>query len=196
VAVLQIAPSVLPDNWDDIAQKFELERGVGVIKFAAPVERVIAAGQAARLGAGMSVETVCLKDAHEWARTVVGAMGMRENCFLPGSVGTVGHQSWRPFGVRDSEGRFVAGGNLRVHGQVATLFAGSTLPEARNVGAQGALIRARALAAAEAGCQWIVVETFPGTPEQPNASYRNMLRYGFEIAYQRPNWSWKPSPGA
>ncbi|MFF3560790.1 GNAT family N-acetyltransferase [Streptomyces sp. NPDC002574] len=197
VAVLQLAPSVLPADWDEIAAEAGFERKAGAVKFAAPVETVLAAGRAAGgssdLADGLSVQAVRPEDAVPWASAVVSGMGMHENCFLPGSVATVGHPSWRPFGVRDREGRFVAGGNLRVHGRVATLFAGSTLPAARNRGAQGALIRARALAAREAGCEWLVVETGPSTPENPNPSYRNMIRHGFEVAYQRPNWVWKPA---
>ncbi|MGW9027884.1 GNAT family N-acetyltransferase [Streptomyces sp. NPDC055722] len=191
VAVLQFAPSVMPADWEQIAREFGLQRTAGVIKFAAPVEAVIDAGRSAELREGLSVEAVRPEHAANWALTVVSGMGMKENCFLPGSIGTVGHPAWRPFGVRDGDGNYVAGGNLRIHGPVATLFAGATLPQARNLGAQGALVRARALAAREAGCAWLFVETGPSTPERPNPSYRNMLRYGFEIAYQRPNWVWK-----
>ena len=39
-----------------------------------------------------------------------------------------------------------------------------------------------------AGCRFAVVETGEDTPEEPNPSYRNMLRAGFELAYFRHNW--------
>jgi hypothetical protein len=191
MAVFQFAPLVLPADWEPIARKFGLQPGAGVVKFAAPVDTVIAAGLSAELGKGLFVEAVRPEHAAPWAQAVVAGMGMNDNCFLPGSIATVGHPAWRPFGIRDSDGNYVAGGNLRIHGPIATLFAGSTLPQARNLGAQGALVRARALAAREAGCEWLFVETGVPTPERPNPSYRNMLRYGFKSAYQRPNWVWK-----
>lgn len=191
VAVLQFAPSVLPPNWELIARKFGLQPGSSVVKFAAPVDTVINLSAKAELGEGLSVEAVIPQHAASWAQTVVAAMGMSENCFLPAATATVSHPAWRPFGVRDAMGEYVAGGNLRIHGSVATLFAGSTLPQARNFGAQGALIRARALAAREAGCEWLIVETGAPSPERSNSSYRNMLRYGFEVAYHRKNWTWK-----
>ncbi|WUD72773.1 GNAT family N-acetyltransferase [Streptomyces sp. NBC_00510] len=193
LAVLQFAPSVLPADWDRIAEKFALQGSAGVVKFAAPVEDVIAAGRSLRLGDGLSVEVVRPRHAAEWARTVATAMGIGGRCFPPAAVATTGHPSWRPFGVWDGEGNIVAGGNVRIHGRVASLFAGGTLPQARDLGAQGALIHARALAAREAGCEWLVVETGPSTPEDPNPSYRNMLRYGFGIAYRRPSWIWRPT---
>jgi hypothetical protein len=32
------------------------------------------------------------------------------------------------------------------------------------------------------------VETGKETPEDPNPSYRNMVRSGFQLAYDRHNW--------
>jgi len=38
------------------------------------------------------------------------------------------------------------------------------------------------------GCRHLVSETGEETPEEPNPSYRNMLRTGFELVYARRNW--------
>lgn len=42
--------------------------------------------------------------------------------------------------------------------------------------------------AVELGCRWLVTETGEDLPEHPNPSFHNMLRTGFELAYQRPNF--------
>ena len=41
---------------------------------------------------------------------------------------------------------------------------------------------------ARLGCQWFVTETSEDLPERPNPSYHNMVRMGFQLAYQRPNY--------
>ena len=42
--------------------------------------------------------------------------------------------------------------------------------------------------AAEWGCRRVITETGGDTPEHPNPSYHNMLRAGFVLVYQRPNY--------
>ena len=42
--------------------------------------------------------------------------------------------------------------------------------------------------AGAAGCETLFVETGERVPNRPSASYRNILRAGFEEAYLRPNW--------
>ena len=54
---------------------------------------------------------------------------------------------------------------------------------------QRALLRRRILDAADAGCRTLFVETGERVPDRPSASYRNILRAGFEEAYLRPNWT-------
>ena len=65
---------------------------------------------------------------------------------------------------------------------------GSTLPEHRRKGAQGALMARRIRDAAKLGCEWVCTETGEDTPQRPNPSYHNMIRTGFEFAYLRPTW--------
>lgn len=61
----------------------------------------------------------------------------------------------------------------------------ATLETHRGRGAQNALLAARLRDAELAGCAWASSETAMGTPEQPDASFRNLLRFGFSLAYQR-----------
>lgn len=82
----------------------------------------------------------------------------------------------------------VAAGALHVQSEVGWLGMGCTLPEYRNRGAQGAIMRCRIRDALDLGCKWVVAETGEETPKNPNPSYHNMVRMGFKLAYARPNF--------
>lgn len=77
---------------------------------------------------------------------------------------------------------------MLVHGEVAEFGIAATLEPARGRGCQLALLRRRILDAAAAGCKTLFVETGERVPGRASASYRNILRAGFEEAYLRPNW--------
>lgn len=86
--------------------------------------------------------------------------------------------------------------SLRIAGEVAGLYSGATLESHRGRGGQSALFERRIREAVAAGCRWLVTETGEEQPGQVNHSYRNMLRFGFQLAYARPNYGWRPSPPA
>ena len=77
---------------------------------------------------------------------------------------------------------------LYVHDGTGYLCFAATKPEHRRKGAQGALLAARIRDAAEAGSTRLVTETGERIPLKPSNSYRNILRFGFEEAYLRPNY--------
>jgi GNAT superfamily N-acetyltransferase len=81
------------------------------------------------------------------------------------------------------DGRPVATGALAMHGGVALLAGASTVPSARNRGAQRALLEARLRFAAEAGCDLAMMCALPGSTSQKNAE-----RQGFRVAYTRVKW--------
>jgi hypothetical protein len=74
------------------------------------------------------------------------------------------------------------------HDGIAEFGIAATLEPARGRGCQLALLHSRITDAAAAGCHTLFVETGERTPDRPSASYRNILRAGFEEAYLRPNW--------
>ena len=59
----------------------------------------------------------------------------------------------------------------------------TTLPEARNRGAQNALLAARLRFAQESGCTLAMMCALPGSQSQKNAQ-----KNGFNIAYTRIKW--------
>jgi GNAT superfamily N-acetyltransferase len=81
----------------------------------------------------------------------------------------------------------VAGAILHAAGRVGWLGAGATLPEHRGRGAQSALLAARVRRAGELGCATVTTETGELVPDRPSASYRNIVRAGFQELYVRPN---------
>jgi GNAT superfamily N-acetyltransferase len=76
------------------------------------------------------------------------------------------------------DGQPVGAATLTVQGTTAILGAMSTVPAARRRGVQRAMIRARLMAAAAAGCDLAVSVTAAG-----GASERNLIRQGFSVAY-------------
>lgn len=99
-----------------------------------------------------------------------------------------GREHWRCYAARiDGEAQACAA--MRIHAGVAEFGLAATLEPARGRGCQLALLHRRILDAAAAGCRTLLVETGERVPDRPSASYRNILRAGFEAAYLRPNWT-------
>jgi GNAT superfamily N-acetyltransferase len=99
-----------------------------------------------------------------------------------------GREGWRCYVARiDGEPQACAA--MSVHDGIAEFGIAATLETARGRGCQMALLHRRIVDAAEAGCHTLFVETGERVPGRPAASYRNILRAGFEEAYLRPNWS-------
>ncbi len=87
----------------------------------------------------------------------------------------------------------VSTGGLYVRDGIGWLGYGATLPSHRRRGGQGAMFARRITDAIAQGCRWLVTETGEETPEEPNPSLHNMLRMGFEEAYLRPNFVYRPT---
>lgn len=93
-----------------------------------------------------------------------------------------GKKNWKHFIAFENEIP-AAGASLFLNGETAWIGMAATLTEHRNKGAQGALLSARIDAARNAGCKFIAVET-----AEDNASFRNMLRYGFILLNKKQNF--------
>jgi hypothetical protein len=108
--------------------------------------------------------------------------------FGPLFGGLVGKPDWHTYLAYDGQ-EAIATGAMYVMGDVAWLGMGSTVPAHRRRGAQGSLLARRLEDGIELGCRWFVTETGAEDPDRPNASLRNMLRAGFEVAYLRRNYT-------
>ncbi len=141
--------------------RFPAPDGVEVVEVTAPDQEPF--GTIAALGFGMP------------------AWGLELFAHLPGRDG------WRCYVAR-VDGEACGCGARVIEGGVAELGIGATLEAARGRGCQTALLHRRISDAAEAGCRTLLVETGERVPDRPSASYRNILKAGFEEAYLRPNW--------
>lgn len=141
--------------------RFPAPDGIEVVEVGAPDEEPF--GTIAALGFGMP------------------AWGAEFFAHLPGREG------WRCYVAR-VDGKAQACGAMVIDDGIAELGIGATLEEARGRGCQTALLHRRISDAAAAGCHTLLVETGERVPDRPSASYRNILKAGFEEAYLRPNW--------
>jgi GNAT superfamily N-acetyltransferase len=80
-----------------------------------------------------------------------------------------------------------AAGCAYIRPPVAWLGLAGTVPDFRRRGGQGAIMAARIREAIEAGCTAMGTETGERVIDRPSASYSNIMRFGFQEAYVRPN---------
>jgi hypothetical protein len=191
-AVIQIAPSVLPPNWADICVHNGIQAGSPWVKLACPTTDFVPADQTL-----LRVGPVFPADAEEWASTTLRGFGMPEDGLADMMAASVHEYSeFRPFAAWDGD-EMVGTANLYVRGEIGSLNSAATLLGHQNQGAQSALVAARAKAAADEGCRWLVAET--GVPEEGtrSPSLNNLVRAGFRPLYERQNWNWRPptAPG-
>jgi hypothetical protein len=85
--------------------------------------------------------------------------------------------------LAERNGQPIATGSLFIHEGVALLAGASTIPTARNQGAQLAVLESRLRYAVEQGCDLAMMGALPGSTSQRNAE-----RQGFRIAYTRIKW--------
>jgi len=95
---------------------------------------------------------------------------------------------WRLF--MSFDGDTPAGtGALYIDGDLAWLDWGATDPAFRRRGGQSALLAARIQAALDAGCTAMATATGEAVPGDPQHSYSNILKAGFEESYLRRNFA-------
>jgi GNAT superfamily N-acetyltransferase len=142
-----------------------------------------------RFAAPDSVEVVELHDAEQEPFGMIAATGFGLPAWASALFAHLPERSgWRCYIARvDGEAQACAAMHIRTG--VAEFGIAATLEPARGRGCQLALLHHRILDAVEAGCHTLFVETGERIPNRPSASYRNILRAGFEEAYLRPNWS-------
>ncbi len=101
---------------------------------------------------------------------------------LPGAAG------WRVYGAFEGD-QLAAAGGLYVEDGVGWTDMGATAPAFRKRGAQSALLAARVKAALDLGCHTVATCTGEAVPGDPQHSYSNILKMGFEERYVRLNFS-------
>jgi GNAT superfamily N-acetyltransferase len=141
-----------------------------------------------RFPAPAGVEVVELAAADEEPFGTIAAVGFGMPSWAAEFFARLpGRDGWRCYVAR-VEGKAQACAAMLIDGGVAEFGIAATLEEARGRGCQTALLRRRILDAAKVDCRTLFVETGEQAPGRSAASYRNILKAGFEEAYLRPNW--------
>jgi GNAT superfamily N-acetyltransferase len=135
----------------------------------------------------LRIEVVGPEWADDFARiSVIEAYGFPPE-IAPCASATMGRVGWRHYLGFDGDTP-VSAAAMRIQDGVAWLGFGATTEGYRRRGGQSAMFARRLRDARDAGCRLAMTETGEETPDDPNPSYHNMLRAGFELAYARRNW--------
>lgn len=185
-AVIQIAPSLLPEEWPTICARHDIRLDSEWIKLACSIDDI-------RPGhhSDFRISAVGPEHFSQWAAAAMRGFGMPEEGLTEMIAASLEHPSYRPFAAWDGN-EIVAAANLFVHGEIGSLNTAATLPTHRNRGAQSALIAALAREAANSGCRWLCAETGRPADGEISQSLRNLERAGLRPLYYRQNWTWSP----
>jgi GNAT superfamily N-acetyltransferase len=134
----------------------------------------------------LRVEEIGADAAADFGRVATAAYGLPD-WFADLWPGVVGRDRWHCF-VAYAGDEPAAAGALYASGRTGWFGAAGTLPNFRRRGGQGAIMAARIAKARELGLALLVTETGERVADRPSSSYRNILRFGFEEAYLRPNY--------
>lgn len=135
----------------------------------------------------LHVKAIGKDQADEYANVLLPAFGITP-AYRPLVKGNVGKPGWYHYLAFAGE-KPVSTAALFINGEVAWLGFMSTLKTYRNRGGQRVMFARCIEDGLALGCKWFVAETEEDTPDQPNPSYRNMLRSGFKLAYLRRNFT-------
>jgi len=169
------------------------ERGYRPIEFTSVMHRPIGSGVPLPASPNEAIEVrLARENEHElWARTATrGWSELAEFADIMLDLSRV--SAARPNALSflaELAGQPIATGAMTIHDGVALLAGASTIPEARNQGAQAALLQSRLRYAVDQGCDIAMMCALPGS-----ASQRNAERQGFRIAYTRIKWSLAERP--
>jgi len=137
---------------------------------------------------GISVREVVASEARLFGEVICKGLEKPSRCAawpaaFPGQPGVTAYLAY------DGE-TAISGAVLFVSGTRAWLGSAATIREFRGRGAQSALLSHRVLDGRKAGATVFSVEALRPTPGKVDlfASYRNVCRMGFELAYHRPNY--------
>ena len=180
----QVLHEVSPLAGVDLAAVL-VKRGYRPIEFTSVMHRPVAAVPA---DAPARLATRIVQPGEESLWSSVAAAGWGETPELREFLLDLGRVAAAAEGavafLAELDGTPIATGSLCCHGGVALFAGASTIPGARNQGAQRALLQARMSHAAQAGCDLAMMCAAPGSSSQRNAE-----RQGFRIAYTRTKWA-------
>lgn len=179
---LHVHPDVESDALTVRLDGLGLERARGWQKFSRGVDAPVP-----EAAAEVAVREVGPDDGPAFARIVTDAFDLGPRAIpwfarLPSGAG------WRAF-LAEIDGAPAGAGALYIEGEAAWTDFGATAPAFRGRGVQGACLTHRVRVALEAGCRRLYTCTGEAVQGDPQHSFKNILRAGFEPDYVRANWA-------
>ncbi len=158
----------------------------GYEKYRGWMKFVRGVGEVREASTDLDVRPVGMEHGAEFAAIAAPAFDMLPVsepvvALLPGVAGQHAFMSFdgdRPAGT----------GVIFIHAESAALDWGATHPDFRRRGGQTAVLSARIRFGLEQGCSLICTMTGEAVPGDPQHSYSNIRKNGFEEAYLRENW--------
>ncbi len=135
----------------------------------------------------LSVRRIDVQEADNYGQLIFLSFDWEDTRLASWLGSTVGQAGYRHY-IVSCEGVDIAAGALFVDGPMASMAFAGTLAPFRGRGAQSLLLKTRLQDAFDLGARFITSETAQHSEERPVQSYLNMIRAGFEVAYQRQNW--------
>ncbi len=182
-AVLEVSPLAGLATIDALEQ-----RRYRIIEMSSVLCRPSAGGvsRAPTMASNLTVRAIDTRDTETWARVAAAGWGSESDevaRFIQDLSRAIVPAERMVSFLAEIDGTPVASASLFLGDGVALLAGASTVPTARNQGAQTALLAARLDYAAKHHCPLAMMATEPGSPSQ-----RNGERQGFRIAYTRMKW--------
>jgi len=156
-------------------------RGYRIAEFNSVLIRPISHNELFTPPAEIAVERVSEETAGHWARAI--AQGFSDIVPVSDDIFRAFVDLPRALNFLARIDGTVAGGccgRIIPEARIAALYGTAALPEFRRRGVQSTLIARRLYEAGQAGCEYAVVSTQPGSGSQ-----RNMERRGFRVAYTK-----------
>lgn len=141
--------------------------------------------------AGLDIREIRAEDVGRYgpafARIVCAAFDLGEAA-EPWLMRLPNSEGWRTF-VALIDGRPIGTGGLFIRSEIAWIDWDATEPEFRCLGVQSALLAYRLRLADQLGCHRAHTCTGEAVPGDPQHSYSNIVRCGFNETYVRPNFA-------
>jgi GNAT superfamily N-acetyltransferase len=174
-------PQSKPGNLAQWLRAAGLERARSWQKFERPPSPL------ARRSTQLDVRPVGREQGEDFARIVCAAFDLGEAA-IPWFAEIPGRPNWHVF-MSFSDGVPAGTGALFVKDGIAWFDFGATAPAFRKRGSQGALLARRIAHACDLGCRKLLTCTGEAVPGDPQHSYRNLLKAGFQESCLRENYA-------
>lgn len=178
---VHLHPQAEPAETADWLRAGGLEEARGWVKFVR--------GRAAppAVSPGLEVRPATPQDGPAFGRIIADAFDLGEAA-APWLARLIGRPNW--YCYMSFAGEEPAGtGVLFVHDGMGWLDFGATAPAFRRQGSQTALMHRRIVDALDLGCSMLATETGEEVPGDPQTSYKNIVKMGFEPQYVRRNFA-------